>query len=451
MLPLMNPEVVLPSRILFGSGVRERLSEVAPPLGQRAWFIFGSRRFHPSCGTTYASDAPTLWEELSQTLQTVGVESQYLTTISREPTIDDVDQTVKTLRSHLRPGDFLIAVGGGAAMDLAKATAALVVQAVSKSESVGEETFSVCDFLEGIGTGRKLVQMPLSVIAMPTTAGTGAEATKNAVITSHHPPCKKSLRHPAMLPKVVVVDPDLLATLPSAILAASGMDAITQLIESAISGRANQFCRSLATATLAPAVRALPILFHAATDMSNANPLDKTVAQHLRESREAMAYAALVSGISLANSGLGLAHGVAASLGVHAGVSHGVACAMLLPMALRINADVAAETIQQLEQSLLTPPTTVAHSGTQSFDADMVSKPDMASNGGTEANTDNISLEQRMIALNRMLGIPTTLSELGVTAAQIPEIARDSKGNSLSGNPRPISESELIDILTQML
>ena len=442
MLTLMNSEVVLPSRILFGSGVRERLSQVAPPLGQRAWFIFGSRRFHPSYGTTHASDAPTLWEELSQTLQTVGVESQYLTTISREPTIDDVDRAVKTLRSHLRPGDFLIAVGGGAAMDLAKATAALVVQSVSQSESVGEETFSVRDFLEGIGTGRKLVQTPLSVIAMPTTAGTGAEATKNAVITSHHPPCKKSLRHPTMLPKVVVVDPELLATLPSAILAASGMDAITQLIESAISGRANQFCRSLATAALAPAMRALPTLFRAATDASNTDSLDKTVTQRLRESREAMAYAALVSGISLANSGLGLAHGVAASLGVHAGVSHGVACAMLLPMALRINADVAAETIQQLEQSLLTQSTTVAHTGIESLDAYM------AANAGAEAK---MSLEQRMIALNRMLRIPATLSELGVDASQIPEIARDSKGNSLSGNPRPISESELIDILTQML
>ncbi|MDD3468688.1 MAG: iron-containing alcohol dehydrogenase [Thermoguttaceae bacterium] len=445
MLPLMNSEIVLPSRILFGSGVRKRLAEVAQPLGKRAWFVLGSRQFRAS-----HSHTPALLDELVQMLRKVGIEAKYLTTISREPTIEDVDQAVTMLRRGLRPSDFLIAVGGGSAMDLAKATAALVVQ----SESAGEEMASVRDFLEGLGTGRKLIQTPLPVIAMPTTAGTGAEATKNAVITSHNPPCKKSLRHPSMLPQTVIVDPDLLATLPPKVLAASGMDAITQLIESAISCRTNRFCRSLATAALAPAIHALPILFHAATisssrdefsthdshglssvdaaHSSDFNSLGEEEATRLREARETMAYAALVSGISLANSGLGLAHGIAAALGVHAGISHGVACAMLLPVALRVNAIVAAEAIRSLEQSL----TMTDHTNTESH-------------LNTQSNSG--SLEQRIVAMNQTFGIPSMLSRLGVQASQIPAIAHDSKGNSLSGNPRPLSESELIEILNQIL
>ena len=250
--------------------------------------------------------------------------------------------------------------------------------------------------------GSLVVEPLLPVVVIPTTAGTGAEATKNAVIACDNPPCKKSLRHPAMMPRIVVVDPGLTATLDPLRIAAGGMDAITQLIESGISCRANRWTQTLVAAALPDALDAIPIVYERTADELT-----------LRRSRETMAWAALVSGMTLANSGLGLAHGVAASIGVHAGIPHGIACAMMLPVALRVNRAFLDEVF------------------------------------GAVIDCDG--LESRMVQLSERLGLPSRLSQLGITADQIPMIARDSKGNSLAGNPVPIDENFLTKLLYEVL
>src|SRR4029453_1065020 len=154
-----------------------------------------------------------------------------------EPLVDDVDRCAAFLReSRAGPGDLLLAVGGGAAIDLAKTAAALVTQ---------DTTNSVLDYLEGVGKGLKIVNAPLPVLAMPTTAGTGSEATKNAVISSYDPPFKKSLRSELMVPRIVLVDPELSTSVSPEVTAHTGMDAITQLIESLISRRARPISISL--------------------------------------------------------------------------------------------------------------------------------------------------------------------------------------------------------------
>ncbi len=208
-------------------------------------------------------------------------------------------------------GDFMLAIGGGAAIDLAKAAGAM---------AANDQSPTVKDYLENVGRDLKIVNPPLPVLAMPTTAGTGAEATKNAVISSYDPPFKKSLRDDRLMPRIALVDPELTVSVPANVTAASGMDAITQLFESYISRKARPIPQALAVQGLKIAIPAI---------------VEAVEKPDSRTAREAMAHAALLSGMALANSGLGMAHGVAPALGIHCRVPHGVACALMLPVALR--------------------------------------------------------------------------------------------------------------------
>ncbi len=276
------------------------------------------------CGSKSLA-AAGLSRKIADLLHANGVESVELATISHEPEVGDVDQLAGQLRSRsAAAGDLVIGVGGGSAIDLAKAVAALATNTAGTS---------VRDFLEGVGAGLKITETPLPMIAVPTTAGTGSEATKNAVISCYDPPFKKSLRSDQMVPRVVLVDPELTVTLPPGATAHTGMDAITQLIESYISRRAKPVPRALAVDGLR---LALPSIEEAVEHGTS------------RPAREAMAQAALLSGLALANSGLGMAHGVAAALGVHLRVPHGLACAVMLPVALAVNASVCGAQLAQL-------------------------------------------------------------------------------------------------------
>ncbi len=167
-----------------------------------------------------------------------GIEPVTLASISHEPTVADVDGATNRLRElDAGEGDFLLAVGGGSAIDLAKAAGAM---------ATNRESETVKDFLEGVGRGLKINREPLPLAALPTTGGTGAEATKNAVISSHEPAFKKSLRSERMVPKLVLVDPELSVDVPPTTTAWTGMDAITQLIESYISRFARPIPQALA-------------------------------------------------------------------------------------------------------------------------------------------------------------------------------------------------------------
>ena len=341
---------------------------------------------------------------LSQSLEAAGIEGLQIGGVSHEPEVADVDRLNNVVRSHQpRAGDLVIGIGGGSAIDLAKAVAAMATQ---------RQDASVADYLEGVGRGMTIDEPPLPMMAMPTTAGTGSEATKNAVISSYQPPYKKSLRSDRMVPRIILVDPELSASVPAEITSHCGMDAITQLIESYISARAKPIPQAIAIQGLQ---LALPAIGEAVTNGQN------------RSARESMAHAALLSGMALANSGLGVAHGVAAALGAVCRVSHGLACAVMLPVALRMNRDVAKSRLAALARAT-------------KVECDCDSSDDVAAD----------KLIERIDKLTQSLGIPGRLRDLGVAQTQIPELVEGSHGNSLSGNPREITDAELREVLTQV-
>ena len=389
----MQYTLLMPRKIVFGWGRRSEVGDLARPLGRRAWIVSGSRTLERQ-GTI---------AELCDSLDKAGVASELLTTVTREPEVEDVDNAVaRLIDAGIREGDFVIGIGGGAGLDTAKAVAAL---------ATNRHGDSVRDFLEGVGAGLTIDNDPLPMLAIPTTAGTGSEATKNAVISSYDPPFKKSLRSERMVPDTVLVDPELTVSCPPTVTAYSGMDAVTQLIESFISRRSTHVTYGLCR-------EALEALFWfddwRAPVTAFEDPTDRTA-------REAMSHGALMSGIALANSGLGMAHGVAAALGVHSRVTHGLACAVLLPIAMEANREVSESRLDQLGYWLK-----------DSIDTDRVPSQDAI-------------VEIR--SMNKRLGIPSRLSDLGVTEDQIPDIVRSSRGNSMSGNPREIDDEELAEIL----
>jgi alcohol dehydrogenase class IV len=381
-------DFLAPPRIHFGWGRRAELGAMAQPLGRRAFIVIGSRTLHQNGA----------WSELQGSLHSAGIES-IVTWIgaNREPTIADVDDLVAALHNHgAAAGDFLTAVGGGSAIDLAKAAAALVTN---------RHGSSVRDFLEGVGAGLPITEPPLRLLAMPTTGGTGSEATRNAVISVADPPVKKSMRSPLMVPRIVLIDPELAVSVPPETTAWTGMDAITQCIEAYVCRFAKPIPQALAIDGLR---QALPWLREAVHDGSS------------RPAREAMAHAALLSGMALANSGLGFAHGVAAALGAHANVPHGLACAMMLPVALRINRAVAENAIAELA-------------------------------GQTLGVNDADAFIEHIDRLCADLKVPARLTQVGVRPEQLDDLVRGSRGNSMNGNPRQLDDAELRRILEERL
>lgn len=394
----MNYSFFAPRQIVFGWGRRSELGTLAANLGRRAFLVSGSRTL----------ERTGVIDQLVGLLDTAGLDVLGFPVDSREPEVRDVDQLVSALRAlNPTPTDIVIAIGGGSTIDLAKAAAALATN--RQGESVEE-------FLEGVGRGLQITIPPLDLIAVPSTAGTGAEATKNAVISSNSDssnasvrPYKKSLRSDLMVPRLVIVDPELTVSLPATTTAYTGMDAITQLIESYISRKAAPLPSALCRQGLQLAI---PALAAAVADGSR------------REPREAMAHAALLSGMALANSGLGLAHGVAAALGVTCQVPHGLACAMLLPVALRFNREVSRTQLAELE-AMLNP----------------------ASLGDSQAADQFID---RIEQLCREVRIPARLRDIGVRQDQLPLLIPGSRGNSMSCNPRDVSDEELRNLLEQL-
>jgi len=312
-------ELRTPRQIVFGWGRRREIGERSRALGNRVFVITGSR--------TLAETGE--FDTIRRDLMSCGLTVVDVGTIHHEPRVDDLRECVAEV-VKLRPGsgDIVLGVGGGSAIDLAKAVAALAVQ----REDAGVE-----DYLEGVGRGLEIDVPPLPMIAIPTTAGTGSEATKNAVVSSHDPPFKKSLRSPEMVPRLVIVDPELTVRCPPNVTAHSGMDAITQLIESYLSRRATPMTDPLALAGLQGVAEALPMAYDTG---------------HARAARERMSQAALLSGLALANSGLGMAHGVAAALGAVCRVPHGLACAVMLPCALRVNREVVPARVATVGEHL---------------------------------------------------------------------------------------------------
>ena len=286
--------IAAPARILFGRGEAARAASEIKALGNRIFVVHGAD----------GSRADWLVKALRATGR--GVLTQ---ACPGEPNLALLDRATQAARDF--EANVCVGIGGGAALDLAKAVAAL-------TPAPG----NAMDHLEVVGRALPLVAPPLPFVALPTTAGTGAEATKNAVIGLPDHGRKVSLRDDRMLARVAIIDPALTDHLPRGVTLASGIDAITQVIEPYLSSRANPFCDALAQPAIGKGLRALISLMETETE----------------QARDDMAWVSLSGGLALANSGLGAVHGLAGVLGGTTGAAHGAICGALIGPVLAANA-----------------------------------------------------------------------------------------------------------------
>lgn len=277
--------------IVFGIGKRNELPKLVKNYGSRIALVIGKSSFKSS---NYGKQLITLLEDQEIRIDFVSIE--------KEPTPEMIDEAVIQFKQN--KVDAVVAIGGGAVLDAGKAIAAMVCH-----------SRGIVNYLEGVGDTKPTAET-LPFIAMPTTSGTGSEATKNAVISViGEKGYKKSLRHDNYIPNVAIIDPELTVSCPKGLTAASGMDAFTQLLESYVSNKASVFTDSLALKGLACIKSGLK----KAVD----NGLDVNA-------RAEMSYAALISGITLANAGLGTVHGFASSIGGFFDIPHGTVCGTLM-------------------------------------------------------------------------------------------------------------------------
>src|SRR5450759_4676583 len=320
-------------RIMFGSGTSTELPAVVREFGRKALVVVRGPAFIASPD----------WVRLRAGLELTGVEVA-LESVSGEPSPALVDEIVARHRasgsgrgsgrgsasgsgsgpaSGPAPFDVVVGIGGGSVLDTAKAVAGLLIPGNS-----------VMDHLEGIGPELPYRGPSMPFVAVPTTAGTGSEATKNAVLSVRGVGgFKKSFRDETLDARVAIVDPDLLGSCPPELIAGNGMDALTQLLESYVSTKANPFTDALALSGLAAARDGLAVWFVEVAAGRGAVLLGSVAAV----ARERMAYAALCSGICLAQAGLGAVHGLASPLGAQHPIPHGAACGATLAAATRVN------------------------------------------------------------------------------------------------------------------
>lgn len=379
-------------RIEFGPGALAGLPAIARRYGRRALLVTGSGSLKNS----------PFWPAITTWLKTQGVSWLHLA-IPGEPSPHMVDEAVRAMRAESI--DVVIGIGGGSALDAAKAIAGLL--------GPGN---SVMDHLEGVGPELPYSGPATPFVAVPTTAGTGSEATRNAVLSVQGADgFKKSFRDEKLVAEVALVDPDLLATCPPAVIAANGMDAFTQLLESYVSSRAAPLTDSLAWGGMKAAREGLLAVY--------ANPGDA-------EARNRMAYAALVSGITLAQTGLGSVHGLAAPLGAFFPIPHGVACGTLVATATRIN-------IESLRARAPDHPALEKYAQVGRL---------LSRQGHLDRDASHAALLDTLQAWTRELRLPT-LAHFGVTPADIPRIVAHSRGSSMKTNPVRLDDAEIAAIL----
>lgn len=318
-----------------------------------------------------------------------------------EPTIELVREGVRAAHGS----DLVIGLGGGSALDAGKAIAALAT-------NPGD----LFDYLEVIGNAQPLLNASLPYIAIPTTAGTGSEVTRNAVLESTEHNVKISLRSPFMLPRVALVDPELTYNLPREVTATSGLDALTQLIEPFVSIKANPMTDAICRAGIRYAAKYLRRAYDNGAD---------------HEARQGMALASLFGGLALANAALGAVHGFAGPLGGMLHAPHGALCARFLPLVMDANIKALEE--RQPEHPALARYTEIARILTGNRDASAIQG----------AKWTGELIEQ--------LNIPR-LSAYGMEPGDFAEtIQKTQKANSFKGNPIVLNEKELTEILERAL
>ena len=355
----MNFEFATAARIVFGAGKLKELRSIAGEFGQRALFVHSHSALPVAAASALPNCVPL--------------------PVTGEPTIELIRAGICLAKQE--QCDAVVSLGGGSVIDAGKAIAVLLTN--------GGDPL---DYVEVIGKGQAITQPGLPFIAIPTTAGTGAEVTRNSVLFSPEHHVKVSLRGPRLLARVALVDPELTYNLPPAITANTGLDALTQLIEPFVSCRANPLTDALCREGMHRVARSLR----------------RAYATGAPEARADMALASLFGGLALANSGLGAVHGFAAPLGGMYDAPHGALCAALLPAVMTVNerfapAKTRFEEVRQIVGDLA--------------------------------------------ALSQALGVKT-LRDLGVQRAEFPVIIEKAAvASSMKGNPIPLPPAQLAEIL----
>jgi len=376
-------EFATATQIVFGRGSFETLGERVAALGRRALVVTGS--------DASRSGVAARLDEAGVAVTTCSITAEPTTSVASEG----------VARARDARCTVVVGVGGGSVLDGAKAIAALLTNS-------GEPL----DYLEVIGAGRKIHTASAPFVAVPTTSGTGSEVTRNAVLASPEHQVKVSLRSPLMLPTVALLDPELTVSVPPAVTASTGLDALTQVLEPFVSRRANALTDALCRDGLVRGARSLRRAYENGSDI---------------EAREDMALVSLCGGLALANAGLGAVHGFAGPLGGMLGAAHGALCARLLP-------GVIATNVRALRERDPASPVLGRYAEVARL---LTGRPDAAAEEGAEWVGE----------LCEALAI-SGLAAQGLTAAdRDAAVAKSRKASSMRGNPIELTDDELHGIL----
>jgi alcohol dehydrogenase class IV len=383
----MRFDFSIPSRILFGPGTCSEVPALAANLGQRIFLVTDSL---DRCGN------------LLDSLLKLNL-SVFTFLLNEEPDIDVVKMATRS--SHESDCQLIIGFGGGSTLDAGKVVAALMTNSGDPSE-----------YLEVVGTGRTLENPPIPYIAIPTTAGTGSEVTRNAVLRVPDQRIKVSLRSPYLLPRTAVVDPEQTYSLPPSITATTGLDALTQLIEPFVCNSPTSLTDALCREGISRVSRSLRVVFE--------SPLDA-------DARQDMALASLFSGMALANAKLGAVHGMANPIGGMSNAPHGAVCACLLPLVMKTN--LHALYSRQPDSPAIARYTEVARL--------------LTGDETSSAEAGAIWVSELCEALEIR-----SLDKYGLDQEDFLVLVEQSKkANSMKGNPVTLTDSELVAILQDAL
>lgn len=375
--------IIAPHRIIFGENSINQLGIESAKFGRKALLVTG----------TSAMRKLKILDRVEEDLIKLGVKISLFDQVEREPDIGIVEEG-RNLAKKCKV-DMIIGIGGGSAIDVAKAIAGLYNEEGSCKE---------------YQKGRKIKKYGIPFIAVPTTAGSGAEVTYNAVILDKEEKVKRSLRNFSFMAKLVIVDPLLSLSVPFQIKAHTGMDALIHAIEGYISLKANQFTDALALSAIS--------LIHA-------NIREVVYEENNISAHEHMSLGALKAGMVLANAGLGAVHGIAASLGAYLEIPHGLVCAVLLPKILEFNKDFCGLKFYHLTQAL--------GEHTKGMSAKEVCEDCL------------ILIEKLMLDLK----IPFHLEKFHISEDSVLSIAKNCS-SSINFNPKELKEEDIIKIINSV-
>lgn len=384
----MQFEFATAGRIVFGPGSLRSAIAALPAMGKRALVVTGS-------DTRRSAPLTLLLNELGVAWCTYPVPG--------EPSVETAQAGVACGRDF--GADVIVGFGGGSALDAAKAIAALLA-------NPGDPL----DYLEVVGRGKPLKARPLPIVAIPTTAGTGSEVTKNAVLASAEHQVKVSLRDEGMLPRLAIVDSELTLGVPRAVTAATGLDALTQCIEPYLSRLANPLTDGVALQGVHAGAQSIERAYNDGSDL---------------DARTGMALTSLCGGLALANAKLGAVHGFAGPIGGMVPAPHGAVCARLLPIVWREN--LGALRARAPEHPSVARFATIAAALT----GDPRARPEQG-----------FDWLERLV---RVLGVPG-LASYGLGPQQLGDLVAKARcSSSMKGNPIELLESELYSIVEQAL